>query len=90
MLPVFGLGGDQDQLALGCATKNYRLMVTGEATSSAAAGFVQWDARRLPLRDACLDVAIVDLPFGKRHKVKGGNLHHLYGQAFRECARAMR
>lgn len=54
------------------------------------ASLLQWDARRLPVRDACLDVAVSDLPFGKRHKIKGGNLGHVYGQAFRECARSLR
>jgi 23S rRNA G2445 N2-methylase RlmL len=84
--PVFGLGGDRDPLACGCASKNYQEL----KRQGGAAGLVQWDARRLPLRDGCLDVAVVDLPFGKKHKVKGGNLRHLYGQAFRECARSMR
>jgi len=88
---VLGLGGEMDALACKCAAKNYRHLVEEmKGPGAGAAGLLQWDARRLPLRDACLDVAIVDLPFGKRHKIRGGSIRHLYGQAFAECARSMR
>lgn len=87
---VLGIEGDRDSLACECAAKNYRSLVDEMGGKRGRAGLLRWDARRLPLRDACLDVANVDVPFGKRHKVAGGNLRHLYGQAFRECARSMR
>jgi tRNA G10 N-methylase Trm11 len=31
-----------------------------------------WSAAKLPLRPGCVDCAIVDLPFGMVHKLKGG------------------
>lgn len=88
LAPVFGLGGDRDPEAVSCLAKNYRVLVE-ERGQRSAAGAVQWDARRLPVRDQCVDIVICDLPFGKRHKVRGG-LRNLYKQAFRECARVVR
>lgn len=82
------MGGDLNPLACECAAKNYQSLVND--VRGGRASLLRWDARRLPLRDACLDVCVSDLPFGKKHKVKGGNIRHLYGHAFRECARTLR
>lgn len=51
-----------------------------------------WSAAALPLRDASVDVALVDLPFGKAHKVGGGpknGLQTLYQCALCELARVL-
>ena len=56
----FGLGGEIDVEALELAGMNCARPVcrTGRA------GVVGWDATAVPLRDACVDGAVVDLPFG--------------------------
>jgi hypothetical protein len=49
-------------------------------------------AHQIGLRHACVDVLIVDLPFGITHKVRGGGggLRHLYHTAMHEGARVLR
>lgn len=50
-----------------------------------------WDAMRLPLRPGCIDVCLVDLPFGMAHKVRNGHtLHRLYHEATKQAARILR
>ena len=50
-----------------------------------------WSATSLPLRSQTVDVAVVDLPFGIVHKVKGGGgVAPLYAQALLELSRVMR
>ena len=51
-----------------------------------------WSAAELPLRDALVDVTVVDLPFGVHHKVAGGKngLRTLYMLSFAEVARVTR
>ena len=92
--PVLGLGGDQCPEAAGFASQNYRhlrdSMDCRGLGHAPAAGLARWDARLLPLRDACVDVGIVDLPFGKKHRAKGGSMLQLYQRAFREFARVVR
>ena len=46
-----------------------------------------WSAEGLPLRTACVDVMIVDLPFGNLHKA---NINKFYPSALREMARVLR
>ena len=97
---VLALGGDESEEAGGHMRQNLkylreqmggRIKRTGEAGQRAAVvGLVRWDARCLPLRHGVVDVALVDLPFGKRHKHKGGRMVHLYERAFREMARVIR
>lgn len=57
--------------------------------TSLARQALQWDATRLPLRPACVDAAIVDLPFGQRClSIK--KLQVLYPRALAQLARALR
>lgn len=44
---------------------------------------VQWDVTSLPLRDACVDAVVTDLPFGKRVGSRLEN-RELYPAALRE------
>lgn len=97
---VLALGGDESEEAGGHMRQNFTYLreemggcITskGEGKGRAAiVGLARWDARCLPLREGVVDVAIVDLPFGKRHKHKGGRMVHLYERAFREMARVIR
>lgn len=50
---------------------------------------VIWDVYSLPLRDACVDHIVTDLPFGKKIGSKERNLF-LYPKALREMARVCR
>jgi len=45
-----------------------------------------WDATQLPLRDACVDVFITDMPFGKRSGSRMSNWH-LYPAILTDMAR---
>jgi hypothetical protein len=36
----------------------------------AGADVMLWDAKAIPLRDRCVDIGAVDLPFGMQHVVK--------------------
>ncbi|KAL1512052.1 hypothetical protein AB1Y20_005326 [Prymnesium parvum] len=51
-----------------------------------------WDATCLPLRTSCVDVIVVDLPFGMAHKAgtKGSKPHVLYSLVLLEAARVLR
>lgn len=96
---VLALGGDGSEEAGGHMRQNFTYLreemggcisSKGEGRGRAAVvGLARWDARCLPLRDGVVDVGIVDLPFGKRHKHKGGRMVHLYERAFREMARVI-
>ena len=55
-----------------------------------AAQFCHWSAAELPLRARCVDVCVVDLPFGQTHKIKGGGSRNLYPRATLEAARVLR
>lgn len=50
---------------------------------------VIWDVYSLPLRDACVDHIVTDLPFGKKIGSKERNMF-LYPKALREMARVCR
>lgn len=97
---VLGLGGDLAEEAGEHMLQNFvylREAMQGRiaqesleaAGRSAMAALLRWDAQRLPLRDGVVDIGIVDLPFGRRHKNKGGKMVHLYQRAFREFARVL-
>lgn len=97
---VLGLGGDLSEEAgvnLLQNAKYLRETMQGRiaadapegAGRTAVAAMLRWDAQRLPLRDGVVDIGIVDLPFGRRHKHKGGKMVHLYQRAFREFARVL-
>ena len=51
-----------------------------------------WSAHAIALRTRCVDVIIVDLPFGMTHKVKGSTLglRKLYAMSLSEMARVLR
>ncbi|XP_014291096.1 tRNA (guanine(6)-N2)-methyltransferase THUMP3 [Halyomorpha halys] len=50
---------------------------------------LKWSAKRLPLRDQCVDVFVTDLPFGKRSGKRSDNLN-LYKNVLTEMARVIR
>jgi len=47
----------------------------------------RWDARRLPLADACIDSIVTNPPFGVKSRAR--DLPLLYRDAFREMARVL-
>ena len=51
-----------------------------------------WSSHAIALRRSCIDVVVVDLPFGITHKVKGGGkgLKSLYASSILEMARVLR
>ena len=51
-----------------------------------------WSAASLPLRSQCIDVIVVDMPFGVLHKTEGGKAGRqvLYAKALREMTRVLR
>jgi len=57
--------------------------------STINASIVHWDVYSLPIRDACLDHIVTDLPFGKKIGSKERNMF-LYPKALREMARVCR
>jgi 23S rRNA G2445 N2-methylase RlmL len=73
------VGGDVDAAAIEAARVN-----VGRAGELAV-----WDARRLPLRDGCVDIVISNPPYGRQHEAVAG-LGKLYRAAMREAARVLR
>ncbi len=76
------IGGDLFDEPLDAARENLRAADT-------AAALVRWDARRLPLQDACVDEIACNMPWGRRvgsHRVN----RHLYPGFMREVARVLR
>ena len=73
------LGGDASGEAVAAARGNVRR----------GAALARWDARRLPLRDACIDAIAVNPPYGRAIEAPGG-VERLYRAALRECARVLR
>lgn len=60
-----------------------------DANSSLSMDVGRFDARRLPLKTASVDVAITDLPFGVRVGSKKDN-QELYPKVLLECARVVK
>jgi len=79
---VFGLGGD-------IADASEAPLAANAAAPGTFADGLRWDAQRLPLRDATVDAAAVDLPFGVRCS-KPSLLRKLYPAALAELARVVR
>ncbi|RHY85351.1 hypothetical protein DYB35_006372 [Aphanomyces astaci] len=77
---VFGLGGDVTRDAVDQASAN----CTGQNAS-----ICQWSAENLPLRAACVDRILVDMPFGIRCGNSVNN-SKLYPKAIAEMARVLR
>jgi 23S rRNA G2445 N2-methylase RlmL len=73
------LGGDTDPEALAAARVN----------AGKQAVLARWDATRLPLRPASVDVLITNPPYGRQHEAVPG-LPKLYRGLLRESARVLR
>jgi tRNA (guanine6-N2)-methyltransferase len=73
------LGGDIDGSAVEAARVN----------AGKQASLARWDATRLPLAQASVDVVITNPPYGRQHGVVAG-LDRLYARALREIARVLR
>ena len=73
------LGGDVSLEAVMAARGNVRR----------GAALACWDARRLPLRDACVDAIAVNPPYGRAIEAAGG-VGPLYRAVAAECARVLR
>jgi len=91
---VFNLGGDNHSLAVSNAGENiqsYSSKKTKEGGTPYTINMsaVQWDVYCLPLRDACVDHIVTDLPFGKKIGSKERNMF-LYPKALKEMARVCR
>ena len=73
------LGGDLDAAAVEAARAN----------AGKQAALARWDATRLPLSQACVDVVITNPPYGRRMGTVAG-LDRLYARSLREIARVLR
>lgn len=95
-----GAGGDSGCLQLQISSSSGPQMDSWHATerlfragaSNSGVLPIAWDATCIALRPGCVDVIVVDFPFGAVHKVKGGKsgLRALYAQSIREMARVLR
>ena len=47
---------------------HYERRVYSRVTPGGGCNVVQWSAMKLPLRAGCVDVCVIDLPFGRAHK----------------------
>jgi 23S rRNA G2445 N2-methylase RlmL len=75
------LGGDVETAAVRAAAVNLRRLGT--------AHLARWDARRLPLPDACIDRIVSNPPFGKQLQSPQG-VGALYRAAVREYQRVLK
>ncbi len=73
------LGGDMDREALKAARAN----------AGKQAALSRWDATRLPLSQASVDVVITNPPYGRQMGTVAG-LDRLYARSLREMARVLR
>lgn len=78
------LGVDDDEAALACASRN-----VGAAGMADVIALGRSDARRLPIDDACFDVAVADLPFGQLSGSAAAN-RSLYPALLAEARRVLR
>lgn len=82
-VPALGLACDTDAAMLAAARENL------EAAGFKAARLEQWDATRLPLPDASVDMVCADLPFGQlvgTHRDNQELYPRLVAEAGRVCA----
>ncbi|OWF34661.1 THUMP domain-containing protein 3-like [Mizuhopecten yessoensis] len=85
----FVIGGDVSQRFLSRAVENVENVNKKRAEKEkgdVAADLMHWDAKRLPLRNSCVDVFITDLPFGVRMGSFAKNWK-LYADSMEEMAR---
>jgi len=73
------LGGDVDNAAVDASRDNVRR----------GASLLQWDATRLPIAGASVDVVVTNPPYGRQHDAEAG-LDRLYARSTREIARVLR
>ncbi|XP_026280407.1 tRNA (guanine(6)-N2)-methyltransferase THUMP3 [Frankliniella occidentalis] len=85
---TFHIGGDNHSKAMSRLYSNLRVLHE-EIGKELPLGAVRWDARRLPLNEASVDVIVSDLPFGVRLGSKSGN-RNLYRRVLLEMARVTR
>ncbi|KAK3912613.1 THUMP domain-containing protein 3 [Frankliniella fusca] len=85
---TFHIGGDNHYKAMSRLYSNVRVLHE-EIGKDLPIGAVRWDARRLPLNEASVDVIVSDLPFGVRLGSKAGN-RNLYRRVLLEMARVTR
>eukprot|EP00794_Sanderia_malayensis_P020106 gene20106-22077_t len=92
---TYQIGGENHSEGCENARKNFENMEKsfGEMKDLRDFSFphsiIQWDARRIPLRDSLVDVVVCDMPFGKRIGYKGRNFL-LYPDVLHEMARICR
>ena len=72
-------GGDVDAAAIAASRENV----------GRAAALMQWDATRLPLRNASVDAIVVNPPYGRQHG-EGRDIGELYRAAMLEARRVLR
>ena len=75
------VGGDPDPEAVAACAANLRALGAG-------GGLARWDARRLPLREACIGAAASNLPWGRQVESRGP-LPELHRGVVRELARVL-
>jgi tRNA (guanine10-N2)-dimethyltransferase len=66
------------------------LMVAGSRCNVPGAGLLVADSTLLPLKDACVDAVVTDLPYGQSVTIKAASLDHLYTEALSEIRRVLR
>ena len=85
---TFQVGGDIHVKAVSRFYSNVRVLKE-EIGKDLALDALRWDSRRLPLREASVDVVVTDLPFGVRLGSKAGN-RSLYRRVLLDMARVTR
>ena len=92
--PFCGTGGiliEGHLLGLAVVGSDYDpLMVAGSRANVPGAGLFIADSVLLPLKDACVDTVVTDLPYGQSVMIKAASLDHLYVEALSEIRRVLR
>ncbi|CAM9886776.1 unnamed protein product [Choristocarpus tenellus] len=86
---TFAMGGELDSEALCCFQGNLRSSWEDSSRQGYGADGCAWDVQALPLRDSCVDIMVVDMPFGVSCGTPSAN-RRLYPNALTEMARVLR